>query len=344
PAHTVAFRGSDGETHICYEAVITNLDRKGRKLTVNRIDVFDGSNAAAAISSFSGAELEAMLLHPGLPEPGAAVRVINGGMRVSVWMWLTLDGTAVPAAIKHRVTFALETVEGERVVDCCTTALDSPQVLLSAPLRGGNWAAGNGPSNSSDHRRAVAIVNGQLKDAQRFAIDWVRFGENGKLTKSDGAANADYYGYGQNVFAVADAVVADTKDGIAENKPGSIDVPITLETIAGNFVLLDLGNGTYAGYAHLQPGSLRVKKGDRVHRGDVLGLVGNSGNSDAPHLHFQLMDAASVLDSEGLPYLLENFAVVGVSDKDDKYQPSKQPMDHKREMPLEDVVVSFPLH
>ncbi len=343
PAHTIAFLGSDGKTHICYEAVITNLDRKGRKLTVNRIDVLDGSKPASPIGSFSGAELEAMLSHPGLPEPGAAARVIGGGMRATVWMWLTLDGTAVPAAIKHRLTFAVETVEGEKVVDCCSTTLDPPLVLLSAPLRGWNWAAANGPSNSSDHRRAVATLNGQMRDGQRFAIDWVRFGENGKLTKTDGAANVDYYGYGQDVLAVADAVVADIKDGIPENKPGSIDIPIDMGTIAGNFVVLDLGNGIFAGYAHLQPGSLRVKKGDRVHRGDVLGLLGNSGNSDAPHLHFQLMDAGSILDSEGLPYLLESFTVVGVSDKDDKYQPAKQPTDHKGELPLENVVVSFPL-
>jgi murein DD-endopeptidase MepM/ murein hydrolase activator NlpD len=342
PGRTVAFRGSDGNVHLCYEATITNLDRKGRKLTVNRIDVLDDSKPTSSIGSFTGAELEAILSHPGLPEPGAGARVISGGMRASVWMWLSIDGTATPAAIRHRLTFSLETVEGERVVDCCFTTLDPPLVLLSAPLRGGNWAAANGPSNSSDHRRAVATLNGQTRDGQRFAIDWVRFGENGKLTKTDGAANVDYYGYGQNVLAVADAAVADIKDGIPENKPGSIDVPIDMGTIAGNFVVLDLGNGMYAGYAHLQPGSLRVKKGDRVHRGDVLGLLGNSGNSDAPHLHFQLMDAASILDSEGLPFLLDSFTVVGISDKDDKFQPAKQPTDHKREMPLENVVVSFP--
>jgi len=189
----------------------------------------------------------------------------------------------------------------------------------------------------------VATLNGQTRDGQRFAIDWVRFGDDGKLAKNGGAANDDFYGYGQNVLAVADAVVADVKDGIPENKPGSLAVPIDLGTIAGNFLVLDLGNGIYAGYAHLQPGSLRFKKGDRVHRGDVLGLLGNSGNSDAPHLHFQVMDAASILDSEGLPYLLESFRVVGGTDQDDKYQPAKQPTDHKSELPLENVVVSFPL-
>ena len=73
-----------------------------------------------------------------------------------------------------------------------------------------------------------------------------------------------------------------------------------------NYVILALGNGGLAFYAHLQPGRLRVKPGDRVRRGQVLGLLGNSGNSDAPHLHFHISDANS-LESEGLPYVFDSF-------------------------------------
>jgi murein DD-endopeptidase MepM/ murein hydrolase activator NlpD len=61
-------------------------------------------------------------------------------------------------------------------------------------------------------------------------------------------------------------------------------------------------------YAHLQPGSLRVKAGQKVKRGDVLGLLGNSGNSTEPHLHFQVMDRPSPLGAEGLPYLIDSYA------------------------------------
>jgi len=84
-------------------------------------------------------------------------------------------------------------------------------------------------------------------------------------------------------------------------------VPITLETIGGNHVILDLGGGRFTFYAHMQPASLRVKVGEKVRRGQVLGLVGNSGNSTAPHLHFHLTDANSPLESEGLPYVFESF-------------------------------------
>jgi murein DD-endopeptidase len=88
-------------------------------------------------------------------------------------------------------------------------------------------------------------------------------------------------------------------------------VPITLETLGGNYLLLDLGRGYSAFYAHLQPGSLRVKVGDKVSRGQVLGLLGNSGNSDAPHLHLHVADAKSPSGAEAVPFVFASFEVQG---------------------------------
>jgi len=62
----------------------------------------------------------------------------------------------------------------------------------------------------------------------------------------------------------------------------------------------------------LQPGSRKVKPGDKVAAGQVLGLLGNSGNSDAPHLHFHVMDGPSPLKSNGLPYVFTKFTGQGV--------------------------------
>jgi murein DD-endopeptidase MepM/ murein hydrolase activator NlpD len=80
-----------------------------------------------------------------------------------------------------------------------------------------------------------------------------------------------------------------------------------MESVAGNRVVIDIGGGQYAYYAHLQPGSVRVKKGDRVRRGQLLARVGNSGDAREPHLHFQLTDRPDVLASEGLPHLFERY-------------------------------------
>jgi murein DD-endopeptidase MepM/ murein hydrolase activator NlpD len=217
-------------------------------------------------------------------------------------------------------------------------------VEISPPLRGGEWLAANGPSNNSGHRRSMIPIDGQAAIAQRFAIDWLQLREDGRSFTGDPKDNKNYRCYGAEALAVADAVVVEVKDGIPENIPGltSRAVPITLETVGGNHVILDLGQGHYAFYAHLQPGSLRVKLGDKVRRGQVLGLVGNSGNSTEPHLHFHITDANSPLGSEGLPYLLPAFEVQG---KGFGWKPSNPPAATEKrahEIPLQNDVVRFP--
>jgi murein DD-endopeptidase MepM/ murein hydrolase activator NlpD len=100
---------------------------------------------------------------------------------------------------------------------------------------------------------------------------------------------------------------------LPDQAPGSLPDPsaITLDTVDGNHVVLDIGGGNFAFYAHMQPGSVRVKVGDRMRRGQVLGLLGNTGNSSAPHLHFHIMNGPSVLGSDGLPYVEDGFALAG---------------------------------
>jgi murein DD-endopeptidase len=209
----------------------------------------------------------------------------------------------------------------------------------------------NGPSNraENEHRRAINTVDGKARIAQRFAIDWIKFGANGQLWSSGAAKNANWFGYGAEILAVADAVVASVNDAVPENKPDTEAraVPITLETIGGNYVILELGNGRYAMYLHMQPGKIRVKVGDKVRRGEVLGLVGNSGNSDGPHLHFQICDANSPLGSEGLPFVLESFDKLGQGGLNDngaswKPLPTGKAEERRMEIPLENVVVRFP--
>jgi murein DD-endopeptidase MepM/ murein hydrolase activator NlpD len=84
-----------------------------------------------------------------------------------------------------------------------------------------------------------------------------------------------------------------------------------VQTAGGNYVVIDMGRGRYAFYAHMQPGSLRVKRGDRVKPGDVLGRLGNTGNTDAAHLHFHVMDSPSPLRSNGLPFTFTRMTGLG---------------------------------
>jgi hypothetical protein len=122
-----------------------------------------------------------------------------------------------------------------------------------------------------------------------------------------------YFIFGKPAIAVADATVESVTDGFPEETPGQYPTNISLDKADGNSVTLDLGDHRYALYAHLQPGSIKVHPKERVRRGQVLGLVGNSGNSVAPHLHFQVTDGPSSLASNGLPYEIDEFQITGRS-------------------------------
>ena len=135
----------------------------------------------------------------------------------------------------------------------------------------------------------------------------------GRFVHGDPSDVHNYDGYGADVLAVADGTVVETLNDLEDQKPGTLPDPktITLANVDGNHVVLDLGDGVFAFYAHLQNKSVRVVSGDRVKRGQVLGKLGNTGNTSAPHLHFHLMESPSVLGSNGIPYLIDSFASAG---------------------------------
>jgi murein DD-endopeptidase MepM/ murein hydrolase activator NlpD len=273
-------------------------------------------------------ELNNLLLRPAAD--AIDKRVIGGGLRAIAFLWATLEpGVKIPTSLRHRLVIEEYTLEGGTVAVRTETPL-----VLGPYLRGSDWIAGNGPSNSSIHRRALQPLEAKLQNAQRYAIDWVKAGADGKTFSGEEKDNKSYHAYGNEVLAVADAVVAAAKDGIPENEPGATSraVPMTLETIGGNHVILDLGAGRFAFFAHMQPGSVRVKAGDRVRRGQVLGLVGNTGNSTEPHLHFHISDANSPLASEGLPYVLESFELLN----------SGSPQQRRNALPMDRDRIRFP--
>ena len=125
-------------------------------------------------------------------------------------------------------------------------------------------------------------------------------------------------------------------------------VPIDLQTVGGNHVLLKIGDGASLFYAHMQPGSVRVRVGDRVRKGQVIGRVGNSGQADAPHLHIHLSDRPSTLAAEGLPLVFGSFVLQGhlsslaVLVNGQGWRPTGNASIRFQEMPTENAVVEFP--
>jgi murein DD-endopeptidase MepM/ murein hydrolase activator NlpD len=295
PVRPTPFAGNDGLTYLSYELHITNMS--GRDLLLSKIEAI---NTTATVLTLEGGDLNAALMATG---PVTERRTIAPGRRAVAFIWLPIaEGQLPPSSLHHRITV------GEATLDAAVVTVDTQKpVTIGPPLRGTDWMAVNGPSRDSGHRRALVTTEGSARIAQRFGIDWVQMHPSGATYVGDQKDNKSYRAYGAEVLAVASGSVVATKDGIPENVPGvtSRAVAISSETVGGNHIVLDLGGGRYAFYAHLQPGSLKVKVGDRVTRGQVIGLVGNSGNSTEPHLHFHISDGVSPLGSEGLPYVLD---------------------------------------
>jgi len=341
PVAPTAFK-ADGKWHVVYELHVSNLGQWVCELT--RVDILDANGGQKALASFSGAELDGMVVHPGGDE--AQKSKMGPAQFAVVYIGATFDNLeAVPASVRQRVTAKIGDYPEGFSIDTPATPVDrKPVVVIGAPLTGDEWVAANGPSNTSGHRRALIPVNGRAYISQRYAIDWVELYPDGKTYQGDPADNKNYRAYGHEIHAVADGIVTETKDGLPQNTPGakSLAIPITLESIGGNHVIMDMGNGLYAFYAHLQPGSLRVKVGDKVHRGQVLGLLGNTGNSSEPHLHFDICNASSMLACEGIPYAFAWFEVAGKGEGWKSSDSHGAAVKHEMEIPTEDEVVQFP--
>ncbi|MDB4876729.1 MAG: peptidase [Gemmatimonadetes bacterium] len=337
---------SDSGAFLSYELHVTNLT--ATPLTLKRVEVFDAAKGGRVIWNLSAADssLQRALARPAPAIPAAERTQIGGGLRAYMYLWIPVDRNNPPAALRHRLTFQRDT--SVVVLEGTVVPVERNAVVITPPIRG-EWAAFNGPSNASGHRRLVLALDGQVAIGQRFAIDYLQVDSTGSSHHGDPSRNENYYAYGHELLAVADGIVVATKDSIPQNVPGanSRAVAITMETVGGNHVALDIGGGHYALYAHVQPGSLRVHVGDRVKRGQVLALLGNSGNSTEPHVHFQIADGPTFLSSEGVPYGFDHFDVIGncgiVGNPTPGIKCSRHaPVGVERGIPLMNELVRFP--
>jgi Peptidase family M23 len=345
----------DGKRVLVYELHVTNFGRG--PLGFREVDVIDGLNQTNAgvargryspIASYRDSALKALLQTPGMQHSQDSGR-LEPGQRTIVFMWLSFPlGAAIPTTLRHRLTFDILDTADIRRDGGTVSQIDSVYVpvsretvpLLRAPLDGGEWVVGSGPSNTSDHRRSLQPVNGRAYIAQRFAIDWVRVGPNGNTYQGDEHHNESYWSFGQPVHSVASGEIVAVVDSIADHTPHGPLPPVTLANIAGNYVTVRIGPNAYATYAHLQHGSIRVRVGQRVETGAVLALVGDTGQTTAPHLHFQITDGPGVLASEGVPFLLDRFRFLGYAADFEENKHPDAPRRH--ELPAEDEVVGLP--
>ena len=111
---------------------------------------------------------------------------------------------------------------------------------------------------------------------------------------------------------MANGTVLKVVDGRPENRGDACDIKFAnLDEYAGNYLVLDIGNGRYVFYAHCVPNKFLVTQGETVKEGDPIGILGNSGNSTAPHLHFQITDGLHLFLSNGLPFVIKKYTKIG---------------------------------
>jgi hypothetical protein len=194
PASPAPVRAA-GRVNLVYELHVA--DSGSHPLRLERLDVRDADQPnASPVATYGRSDLErdTKLIAPrGAPPPKA----LTPGVRAVIYIWIALDSaTAVPRALTHHVTFADgSTADGAQVIVGASTEL-----VLASPVGAGDWWIGLGPSNTSEHRRAVIRVGEDTVPhlAQRFAIDWVKMDSSGEYARDHrGRRNADWYGYGQ---------------------------------------------------------------------------------------------------------------------------------------------------
>jgi hypothetical protein len=352
--------GSDDKTHLAYELVLMSM--AASPIGIDKIETLD-AESGAVLGTLEGDGLAQMLwLNGGVK--GTELPAAGGGF---VFMDVTLPkGAAVPKSLKHRFKISVASAPAADSAGDHDPAppprelsfvgdplpVGAPAVVVAPPLKGKHWVMGGGCCTPySYHRGATLPLNGTVHVAERFAIDFVQLNDKNMLIDGPMEKLSSYAYFGDEIYAVADGTVVGTEDGLPEQVPGKLPDDATIQTAAGNHVVVDIGDGRFAFYAHMQPGSVKVKVGDKVTTGQVLGLLGNTGNTDTPHLHFHVMDGPSPLVADGLPYAFTSFTGEGrLTDEQPLFTGGAVTIDkdaslagpHENEMPLYDQVVSFP--
>jgi hypothetical protein len=304
--------GSDGREHVEYDLIVTNVF--SADATVNSLEVRgDGKR----LLTLTGDALATVTHRLFASEP---TRTIPPASTTSMQVDLVLPrsfGRGAPKRLTNRIRYTIPSdapsrgIIGSTTVNAALRVDQRAPIVISAPLRGAGWVDANGCCGdpTSPHRETV-LANGSYVTPEMFAVDWIRE-VDGIQYRGDGSQNSDWPGFGAPLYAVADGTVVFTADGLPDIPPLTKNPDLnTPADYAGNNVILKIAPGQYAVYDHMPPGSVRVRRGQRVRAGQQIGVLGNSGNTDGPHLHFGIQERPDSL-SRSLPFEIDGFVVEG---------------------------------
>lgn len=359
-------KGTDGKIHLAYEVQMLNI--LSQPIAVHSVRAMSGD---ATLQNLSGEALTPAIRVLGAEPPSGITdggpafskppgAVVGPGQSALVWMDVAVTSeAAVPRDITHAIELEVLNASEplypktltENVADTHVRMIDP--VVITSPLRGTHWVDGNGCcATATPHRTALSPLNGNLYAPERFAIDFVQLNDQGLLFTGDKAKMESYAYHGDDIHAVADGPVVAVVNDRPEQVPGTAPTGLKVDEYGGNYIVQYLGNGRYAFYAHLMPGNgVEVKVGEQLAKGDVIGKLGNSGNTDAPHLHFHVMDGPDPLASNGLPFVIDDFTLEAqltpegldavIAGQPAQYDPAVKKAKTTDEMPLYRNVLGF---
>jgi Peptidase family M23 len=184
---------------------------------------------------------------------------------------------------------------------------------LTLPLHGLIYVF-DGHDFYAHHRRQNVLRGGNYRpNAVRYGYDFMITDKAGNLYNGDRFTKENWFSYGAPVYATAAGTAIDAANSVPENsyKDGQVTTPPGIDELdphgLGNFVAIDQGDGEFSMFNHMRPGSVRVKKGDRVRAGEQIGEIGFSGDTFLPHLHYMLIDGSDLNESQGVPSYFDNF-------------------------------------
>ena len=309
-AAPVPVLASDQKMHLAYELMVTNT--LGSDVALNSLTVASGDDKLLTLAGDKLAYWTRVLGDGQTP----ATR-LGPGQSGLIWVDVAVDRGAVPTTLQHTLAIApskpspplFPATMAELVAPVTVSTREA--IAVTPPLTGANWLNGDSCCDMGGHRMAMNPINGGLWAAERFAIDYVQLGTDGTMYHNAANELTSYPYFGVDIHAVSDGPVVAVVNDLPEQVPGANPTGLTLEQYGGNHVVQDIGNGNFAFYAHLKTGSVKVKVGDQLTTGQVLANLGNSGNSDAPHLHFHVMDGPDPLYANGLPYVFKSYTLDG---------------------------------
>lgn len=299
----------EGKLTAYYELYVTNFSTD--TLDIIGIKIKDKTNSSIYLSANS-AKLLNITKKIGSPNDKHPTRLIPGQTSV-IYLEYDVSNDKIPIDITHIITLKNLTDAKEYVEKGSLISLSNrEQIIVGAPLSGGPWAAIYDPSWDRGHRRVIYTINGKARIPGRYAIDFIKMDSLGKYSSAQEDTIKNWYGYGENVLAVADGIISSIATNFDESECISKQPKTTPDKAAGNYVSIKIGKSQFVFYEHLKPGSIKVKPGQKVKRGQVIAQIGFTGQTTGPHLHIHLADTDAALGAEGLPFAFKHFETIGI--------------------------------